>query len=420
MSDLINFVDLFAGAGGLSEGFVQDGYQPIAHVEVDTAACNTLRTRTAFRWLTKIGREDVYADYLASRISRDELYAWVPKRLMGSVINNELRTDTIETICQEIDELLEGRTLDVLVGGVPCQPYSLIGRSRDSKGMEVDARNYLYKHFARFLEKYRPRRFVFENVVGLLSAQDYRGISYYEAILDLFCKLGYHVEDSLINAQDFGVLQNRRRLVLIGDRDSVPFGEYVFPSWKGNAIVNDALMDLPPLLAGEGVVEPCELLSSKSKWLTDARVNTSLPVTWHQARPHNKRDLAIYRLAVREWNDARSRLRYDDLPPHLKTHRNKKSFTDRFKVVAGELPAAHTIVAHICKDGHYYIHPDLDQNRSITPREAARLQSFPDDYYFEGAGLKPSRTSVFRQIGNAVPVLLSRKIAERIRESWNG
>ena len=145
-----------------------------------------------------------------------------------------------------------------------------------------------------------------------------------------------------------------------------------------------------------------------------------MPVTWHQARPHALRDLEIYRIAVRMWNGRRQRLKYGALPSRLKTHRNGASFTDRFKVVAGDLPFAHTVVAHICKDGHYYIHPDIEQNRSITPREAARLQTFPDDYYFEGMNGRPSRTHAFRQIGNAVPVLLARGIAARLRERWDG
>ena len=143
-------------------------------------------------------------------------------------------------------------------------------------------------------------------------------------------------------------------------------------------------------------------------------------MTWHIARPHAARDREIYRIAVRQWNKRKSRLHYGSLPPHLKTHRNGVSFTDRFKVVAADLSFSQTVVAHICKDGHYYIHPDIEQNRSITPREAARLQTFPDDYYFEGVGTAvQSRTEAFRQIGNAVPVLLSRRIAAKMKRDWD-
>ena len=415
----LNFVDLFAGGGGLSEGFIQEGYEPIAHVEADAAACNTLRTRMAYHWLVAAGREDLYADYLTGGIGRDVLYAAVPQWVVRSVINDEIRPDTLGRIYREIDSLLNGRKLDLLVGGPPCQAYSIVGRSRDPGGMVADKRNYLYKCYAKFLEKYRPKRFVFENVIGLLSAKDRDGTGYFDAMRDLFRELGYGTGFSVMSAKDYGVLQNRKRVVLVGHREGAA-ATYPEPErWAPNATVSDVFNDLPPLGAGEGNVAPCRCLPQESPWLVEADVSSSLPVTWHQARPHTERDLEIYRIAVTEWNERRSRLRYGNLAPHLKTHRNKTGFMDRFKVVAGDLPFAHTVVAHICKDGHYYIHPDIEQNRSITPREAARLQTFPDDYYFEGVGARPSRTHAFRQIGNAVPVLLSRGIAAKMRRAWD-
>lgn len=420
MPNQLNFIDLFAGGGGLSEGFIQEGYVPIAHVEADAAACNTLRTRMAYHWLQAAGREDLYADYLTGNIDRDVLYAAVPRRVVRSVINAEIRPDTLAPIYSEIDSLLKGRELDLLIGGPPCQAYSIVGRSRDPDGMVADKRNYLYKCYAKFLQKYRPKKFLFENVMGLLSAKDRDGTGYFDAMRQLFHEFGYDTDFSVISAKDYGVLQNRRRVVLVGHRRGTA-ATYPQPErWTPDTTVSEVFGDLPPLGAGEGGVAPCRPLAYKSAWLFKAGVSSPLPVTWHQARPHSERDLEIYRIAVREWNERRSRLRYGNLPPRLKTHKNKTSFTDRFKVVAGNLPFAHTVVAHICKDGHYYIHPDIDQNRSITPREAARLQSFPDDYYFEGAGPRPSRTHAFRQIGNAVPVLLSRRIAARMRRDWHG
>ena len=415
----LNFIDIFAGGGGLSEGFVQEGYHPIAHVEADAAACNTLRTRLAYHWLVAAGREDLYVDYLAGHMSRERLYAAVPQRMVRSVINDEIRPDTLDRIYRQIDSLLDGRELDLLVGGPPCQAYSIVGRSRDPGGMVADKRNYLYKCYAEFLAKFRPRKFVFENVVGLLSAKDGDGTGYFDAMRRLFRKLGYNTVFSVICAKDHGVLQDRKRVVLVGHRNDEP-ANYPDPErWTPDATVDEVFRDLPPLGAGEGDVRSCRRLPNESPWLADAGVSSPLPLTWHQSRPHTQRDLEIYRIAITEWNERRSRLCYGDLPAHLKTHKNTTSFTDRFKVVSGNLPYAHTIVAHICKDGHYYIHPDIDQNRSITPREAARLQSFPDDYYFEGVGPRPSRTHAFRQIGNAVPVLLSRRIAAKMRQDWD-
>ena len=138
-------------------------------------------------------------------------------------------------------------------------------------------------------------------------------------------------------------------------------------------------------------------------------------VTQHVARPHTEQDKKIYRIAVDKWNQKGERLDYNDLPDELKTHNNRHSFVDRFKIVAQDLNYSQTIVAHIAKDGHYYIHPDVEQNRSITVREAARLQSFPDDYYFEGVKEGANRTAAFKQIGNAVPPLMAEIIAKAIK-----
>ena len=153
--------------------------------------------------------------------------------------------------------------------------------------------------------------------------------------------------------------------------------------------------------------------------MDDAHIFSTYPITYHCARPNCERDLEIYRHVVALWNEQRQRLSYSQLPARLKTHANQKTFQDRFKVVAANKKASQTVVAHIAKDGHYYIHPEIEQNRSITPREAARLQTFPDDYYFESASGKPSRTDAFKQIGNAVPVLLAQKIAAKLMEVWD-
>lgn len=139
-------------------------------------------------------------------------------------------------------------------------------------------------------------------------------------------------------------------------------------------------------------------------------------MTQHIKRPHTEQDKEIYRIAVEKWKSKMGRLDYNDLPERLKTHKNRNAFLDRFKVVADNVNYSQTVVAHIAKDGHYYIHPDIEQNRSISVREAARLQSFPDDYYFEGVKEGRNRTSAFKQIGNAVPPLMIEKIAKLLIE----
>ncbi len=419
MNQKPKFLDLFAGAGGLSEGFVRAGFEPVAHVESDQAACFTLRTRQAYHWLQAHGQAERYADYLHARISRAELYASVPEQVVNAVIRAEIGARTLPDIFRNIDNLLEHQRPDLIIGGPPCQAYSIVGRSRDRNRMQGDRRNYLYQYYAEFLKRYRPLYFVFENVIGLLSARDEYGDLYLTAMRDLFRKCSYETEYLTLSSGDYGVLQNRKRVILVGRRDRAT-GFYPEPEqWHPEVSVKEVFSDLPMLRSGEGAVGPCRTAAYHGTWQHEAGIrNEALPVTWHQARPNTAQDLEIYRIAVDLWNKEQTRLNYNALPDHLKTHRQRSAFLDRFKVVAADLPFSHTVVAHIAKDGHYYIHPDIQQNRSITPREAARLQTFPDDYYFESSSGVPGRTPAFRQIGNAVPVLLARKIAEKLREVW--
>ena len=182
---------------------------------------------------------------------------------------------------------------------------------------------------------------------------------------------------------------------------------------KTACTVNEVFKDLPPIHAGEGVTTPVATFPYNGNYLFESSIKKydMQPVTYHQARPNTIQDLEIYRLVVEAWNTDKSRLSYLDIPERLRTHKNTKCFLDRFKVVAGDLPCAQTIVAHIARDGHYFIHPNVTQNRSLTPREAARIQTFPDDYYFESTSGKPSRTLAYKQIGNAVPVCLAYSVA---------
>ncbi len=415
----LNFLDLFAGAGGLSEGFIQSGFNPIAHVEIDKAACYTLKTRMAYHWLKSQGKEFIYSDYLNQKITRDEFYLHIPSAILNSVINQEISTENYPEIRDKINKLRNGLNIDLIVGGPPCQAYSLVGRSRDSNKMIGDNRNYLYKFYAEFLKEFQPKYFVFENVVGLLSAKDTDGVSHFDKMQETFKNCGYSVEYKVVNSKDFGVLQSRRRVIIIG-RNGVHSNFYPdFEKVIHNYTVNEVFKGLPKLKSGEGDLLYCKSGNVQNGWIVDSNIiNNKLPITYHQARQHNLRDLEIYKIAVKSWNKNK-RLNYQDLPSSLKTHNNEKSFIDRFKVIDGKGDASHTIVAHIAKDGHHFIHPDLEQNRSITPREAARLQSFPDDYFFESDSGKPARTSAFRQIGNAVPVLLAGEIAQKIKEGWN-
>nr|WP_319487768.1 DNA cytosine methyltransferase [uncultured Caproiciproducens sp.] len=414
------YLDIFAGAGGLSEGFLREGYTPVAHIEMDEAACYTLKTRLAYKWLSMNHQETIYTNYLNRIIDRNTFYHSVPQEVLDTVLNYEISKKNLKEIFAKIDALLDNEPLDLIVGGPPCQAYSLVGRARDENGMVGDKRNYLYILYAEFLKKYKPKYFVFENVLGLLSAKDKDEKLYFEKMRTLFKKCGYSTEYRILNAKDFGVLQNRKRIILIGKRGVHSDFYPEIPMTNHNYLVKEIFADLPKLKAGIGVATPVSTIHYTGQYLYSAKIKKFdlQPVTFHCARPNTTQDLAIYRKAVRLWNKDKKRLSYTDLPKKLQSQKNMDSFLDRFKVVAANIDYSQTVVAHISKDGHYFIHPDIQQNRSLTPREVARLQTFPDDYYFESTSGKPSRTTAFKQIGNAVPVLLAEKIARALLEVW--
>lgn len=415
----MNFIDLFAGAGGLSEGFIRSGYIPLAHVEKDEAACNTLKTRIAYHYLKNENKLDHYVQYLKGSIDRKTLYSIIPQEKLDSVINLEISDKNNKRIQKVIDKKLDGNAVDLIIGGPPCQAYSIAGRSRSKSKMKGDPRNFLFREYAKYLSKYKPNALVFENVVGLKSAQ---GGQYLIQMKNLFCQIGYVIKLYTLHATDFGVLQNRKRIIIVGVKKNTGL---VLPALekvkiKHNFLVKDIFEDLPSLKAGEGENKFLKYPVKANNYLKKFSIRNDLEVlTQHVARPHSENDKNIYKIAVEKWEKESLRLNYNDLPKNLQTHKNTKSFVDRYKVVAQNLEYSHTVVAHISKDGHYYIHPDIVQNRSISVRESARLQSFPDDYYFEGRKENSNRTSAFKQIGNAVPPLMAEKIAALMRPIFN-
>lgn len=396
-------IDLFAGAGGLSEGFKRQGFNIVSHVEMDKSACLTLKTREAYFYLKEQGKIDIYKKYITGEISRDELYGYIPDDVLKRVINESISDETIE----DIFKLIGNEEIDIIIGGPPCQAYSLVGRSRDPDRMKNDPRNYLYRQYIKFIKKYKPKLFVFENVIGILSAQEGK---IFESIKDEMKEVGYNLDYRILDASDFGVLQSRRRVILIGWKTDIDFSYPDFENVELKWNINDLFHDLPSIQSGDSM-EVGKHLDMKNEILDEMKIRSSEwdILTQHTARKNNDRDLKIYKYCVEIWNEERRRVRYDELPEELRTHNNLESFLDRFKVVDG-LGVCHTMVAHISKDGHHYIHPDITQNRSLTVREAARIQSFPDDYYFETC-----RTDAFRQIGNAVPPLMAEMIARELK-----
>ncbi len=410
----MNFIDLFAGAGGLSEGFARLGFKPIAHVEMMREACDTLLTRAFYyHLLKKEGGLEYYQSYLRGDISHDDFFASMPKEVVDAVICETMSYETLPSIFDKIDQRRKDmhiKKVDVIIGGPPCQAYSLVGRAR--KDMQNDPRNWLYKLYIEFLRKYQPRLFVFENVQGIKTAG---GGSFIEDIRHLIDELGYDMDIRLLEAPDFGVLQRRKREIIIGVKrdECIPVRIFPYPNpiegIKNLFTVQELLSDLPPLAPGEGNNNYQGPISPYLKWSGIRKANDVL--TWHVTRPIREFDREIYRFVIRFNKEFGRNPRYTEIPESLRTHKNQKAFLDRFKIVRADVSSTQTMVAHISKDGHYYIHPDIDQARSLSVREAARIQSFPDDYFFEG-----SRTSAFTQIGNAVPPLLAYQIALSVKK----
>ena len=258
--------------------------------------------------------------------------------------------------------------------------------------------------------------FVFENVPGLKTAG---GGKYFNDLKNALNKAGYHIELDELIASDYGVLQNRKRIIIIGWKKTKNVIKYEYPKFEkieNRYLVKDVLDDLPK-------TKPNNIIEGKGKYRANTNEYLKMSkiredgfniLTQHETRMHNERDLKIYKIAITKWNNEQKRLCYKELSeeyPELCTHKNKTSFTNRFNVIKANKSASHTILAHMAMDGHYYIHPDIEQLRSLSVREGARLQSFPDDFYFEGP-----RTAQFRQIGNAVPPKMAEQIAKKIKE----
>ena len=290
------YIDLFAGAGGLSEGFLKAGYTPIAHVEMDEAACFTLKTRIAYHYLKLSNQTDIYLSYLRGEIKRAELYSRIPEKLLESVINLPIGPEYNKLIFEKIDAQLGNKPTDLIIGGPPCQAYSLVGRARSKDGMESDPRNHLYIEYARYLEKYNPSFFVFENVLGLKSAKKGK---YLQKMENLFLEKGYKMKLFTLEANNFGVLQKRKRVIILGWRNdlnpALPDLESIRSA--SDFKVENVFDDLPKIYAGQGVDRYVKYRTKSNEYLEQKSIRNGIDIlTQHVARPHTEQDKRISRM----------------------------------------------------------------------------------------------------------------------------
>lgn len=393
-----NFIDLFAGCGGLSEGFYKQGFNALAHVEIDHMACKTLKTRM-----------------------RHYGYENADKAVLEADITSK---DIVKRICDVVGD----NKVDIIIGGPPCQSFSPLGKAKDENNMQDDPRNYLFENYVKVLNHFKPQFFVFENVTGLLDTE-VKGKSIFKMILKRL-RRNYKVLSNeniiVLNATNYGVPQERKRVILLGVRRNLninPLDVYAaiekthyLPESSEKekegkiryVTVREAIGDLPPLQQGQGakIMEYPNAYEECNDFVKKIRGEQDTVLRDHVARRNNKKDVERYMvMAENHWNF----LQLLDFRPDL-GHEKKRVFFNSYKVQWWDAPAK-TIIAHLYKDGNQFIHPDPAQGRSITVREAARLQSFPDDFVFEG-----SRTDQFKQIGNAVPPLLAEAIAKGMKK----
>ncbi|RMH17782.1 MAG: DNA cytosine methyltransferase [Gammaproteobacteria bacterium] len=512
MSEQIKIIDLFAGPGGLGEGFSAfesaEGEHPFRialSIEKESSAHKTLELRAFYRQFGKGEIPQEYYDFLQGRLGKtpkDELFRLSHLRRQSRAASREARQLTLGEDNHDIENAIRdalGKTPGnwVLIGGPPCQAYSLVGRARNagisSYEPENDQRNFLYREYLNIIERFRPAVFVMENVKGILSARVGGNRIFSQILEDLRRpglatgggdpKLEYQIfslvtnrgsgsdggltaSDFIVRAENFGVPQARHRVILLGVRSDISWlftPTVLLPA--SSPRVRETIADLPRLRSGlsrepDGFQQWVNAIHSSSRkiisdvrsaglkevadymartveaigsehldrgsvWATTEtdgvraeglrewfRDPVWTGVSNHETRGHMRSDLIRYLFCAcfaRVAPEGRLTPRSTDFPPalapdHSNWHTGK--FADRFRVQAACRQSS-TITSHISKDGHYFIHYDPAQCRSLTVREAARLQTFPDNYFFVG-----NRTQQYVQVGNAVPPYLAHQIAE--------
>lgn len=500
----IKIVDLFAGPGGLGEGFssIHDGeaFKILVSAEMESSAHETLRLRSFFRLAKKTPSAlQRYYEFCSggARLPYDDTSKALWEEATKEALQLELGKPEDNRV---LDAILNTANFDsdawVLIGGPPCQAYSLVGRARNAGtktyNAEKDHRHFLYKEYLRIIRDRRPPVFVMENVKGILSSNVKGTRIFHEILNDLADpdralgnykgNLGYRIyslvhptffekgmeiasidpRNFVVKTEDLGIPQARHRVILLGIRTDIA-SKFKPLKKKPSTSVWQVIHDLPRLrstitksksssiewaqvvreelialsvdadaknlgplaiqlrenagqiqedLSPGGLRLPHRTLLRpyEPDWYIDPGLSFVLN---HEARGHMRSDIRRYAFASTfaqlKGRSPKGHLEFNlsGLTPQHKNWTSGK-FVDRFRVQRRDYPAT-TVTSHIAKDGHYFIHPDPTQCRSLTVREAARLQTFPDNYFFQG-----TRTQQFHQVGNAVPPLLAKQIAETV------
>lgn len=398
------FIDLFAGCGGLSEGFLQTGkFEGLAHVEWESPMVNTLRQRLIDKWHHT--EEDAQKRVIKFDVQKtDELINGHWTEETKAVYGKENHPDIIAKGLKG----LVGESVDLIIGGPPCQAYSIAGRAQSPTGMKFDYRNYLFESFVKIVAAFKPKLFVFENVPGLLSACP-GDISVRVRIFEAFKTIGYDIrtpenlKHSVFCAEDYDVPQKRNRVIIIGTQhDSGLNVEELYRSLeshkskKPHKTVKEAIGRMPKLYPKKEVIRIGRNNVSHEQREGDL-------VDLHIPRYHGERDQRLFR----EWlsNNMNTYSQQEKMDFYTKITGHTSNHI-KYRNLEWDKPSP-TIVAHLHKDGYMFIHPDIEQLRTITIREAALLQSFPMDYKFVA-----SNPYCYKMIGNAVPVLFAKGIAE--------
>jgi len=392
---MFTYIDLFAGCGGLSDGFeATKKYKGLAHVEWEKIAAKTLENRLRSKWNVVDASNKVLV-FDIQRI-KELIHGWDDADFGSS---RGLKN------C-----LGKQKKIDLLLGGPPCQAYSIAGRVRDENGMHDDYRNFLFESYIEVMKWAKPDIFVFENVLGILSASP-GGISIIDRIHEAFSEAGYvtlsNLKDAVFNLNEFGVPQKRTRIIIVGLRkktygkNSIQILEEFYRNFRVKHVIKkqitakEALRGLPKFTPVIHI---------------DGKKNSHLPddskVLNHYPRFHSARDIETFRILAEDIQSGKNLyVSVESLKKLYTLRTGKESAVHKYYVIRPDEPS-NTIPAHLYKDGLRHIHWDPCQARSITVREAARLQSFDDDYEFLG-----SMGDQYKMIGNAVPPKFSYLLA---------